>query len=186
MFVFNFYYSLCIFTLYNIQKDDKLLTVVHEKDKEIRLRNKDLAERNMELRQKDQVIHEKDTALLQKDLELKQKDKKIEELARQLLSFLPVAHMCTVENFPSQVYVNEEASMVVTLKNSNEEYISTNKDSLSITVRSQNVLQEKIFSFNISKLQKGRYNVSFIIKRSGCYSFSVLIGGKDIHEFPRK
>ena len=170
---------MCIFTLCNIQKDDKLLTVMHDKDEEIKQRNKDLAKSNMELRRKDKVIHEKDIAL-------KQKDKEIEELTRKLLSFFPVAHMCTVENFPSQVYVNIEASMVVTLKNSNEEYISTNKDSLSITVRSQNVLQEKIFSFNISELQKGRYNVSFIIKRSGCYSFSVLVGGKDIREFPRK
>ena len=92
--------------------------------------------------------------------------------------------MCTVKEFPDQVFMNKEASMIVTLKNNSEKLVGNNEDSLSIVIRNQNALQEKKFSYNIREIQKGYYSVSFTIKKVGTYSFSVLVHGTEIHDFP--
>ena len=149
-----------------------------EKDAEIKKRNKIITE-------KDRLLQEKELELQQKDFQLEQKDRKIEELTRKL-GLLPNAHMCTVKEFPNQVLVNKEASIEVILKNIHGKLISNNEDSLSIDIRNQNVLQEKIFSFNIREKRNGCYNVSFTIKMAGTYSFSVLVCGVEIPDVPRR
>ena len=137
------------------------------------------------MNEKDEEIKKKNEIIGSKNMQLEQKDKKIEELTKQLLSFLPDPHMCTVKEFPDRVFVNKEASMIVTLKNNYGKLIGINEDSLNIVIRNQNTLQEKKISYNIRETQKGCY-VSFTIKKMGNYSFSVLVRGTDIHDFPRR
>ena len=149
---------------------------MNEKDEEIK---RVIANKNKELAEKDRLLK-------QKDIELKEKEMEIEKLTKHLLSFLPDAHMCTVKEFPNQVFVNKEAFMIVTLKNNHGKLIGNTDNSLNIVIRNQNALQEKIFSCDIREIQNGFYSVSFIIKRMGSYSCSVLVRGTNIHDFPRR
>ena len=146
--------------------------------------NKDVARKNIEIRQRDKALEQKEIELQKIKLESQQKDKEIEELTNLLLHFLPDARMCKVEDFPNQMFTNKEAVMTVTLKNSKGKPISNNRDSLSIIVKNQIGALEKTFLFNVTELQNGCYNVCFIIKRAGYYSFSVRVRNEDIHGFP--
>lgn len=142
--------------------------------------------KNMEITGKDRLLQQKEIELQQKKFELMEKDKIIEELTNRLSSFSPDARMCTVKEFPDQVFVNREASMIVILKNSYGKLIGNNEDSLNIVIRNQHSLQEKIFSYNIKEIQNGCYHVSFTIKKKGSYSFTVLVHDINIHDFPRR
>ena len=149
---------------------------------EIKQRN-DINKKNVEIKQKDKALERKEAELQQLKLKCQQKDKEIERLNNLLLNFLPDAHMCKVD-FPNPVFTNKEAVMIVTLKNSNGNFVSSVGYCLSIFVKNQNGVQEKkIPSSNITEIQ-GHYNVSFILERTGHYSFSVRVHNEDIRGSP--
>lgn len=148
-------------------------------DEETRKRNKDVANLLSQLKQKDEEINKQ-------KIELIRKDKKIGELQNQLQTFLPAAQLCTVKEFPNQVFANKDESFVIMVKNCYGKNISNCKDYLGITIINQNGTQEKKVSFSINESESGHYNVSFVIKRIGDYVFSVLVNGCDIHDFPQK
>ena len=83
------------------------------------------------------------------------------------------------------VTVKEEATLVITLRDSDNDFVTDKSEKLTVTVL-LNKTNEYAFVKPIKEVGGGRYEASFIASRCGYYIISIIVDGHHIPGSPYK
>ena len=83
------------------------------------------------------------------------------------------------------VTVNKEATLVITLRDSCNDFVINKSDEVTVNVTFDKTM-EHAFIKPIKEVSDGRYEISFMATRCGYYTISIIVDGHHIPGSPYK
>ena len=83
------------------------------------------------------------------------------------------------------VTVNEEATLMITLRDSDDDFVNGKSEKVTVTILFDKTM-EFVFVKPIKEVGGGRYNGLFTASRCGYYMISIIVDGQHIPGSPYK